>query len=182
MADLSERIERIRRKLAENSIRLNPCCPLGRIEAFERKHEIALPEAYRRCISEVGDGGQGPPFYGICALEEGLGENKEDDEYWNQLPHILHEFPFTKPWIWEDDEPSPEGERYQVDFGSIRLGTQGCGQYSHLIVTGAERGTVWDFADVGIVPTDPKADFLAWYEAWLDLIGSQGQGRRGRWR
>lgn len=38
----------------------------------------------------------------------------------------------------------------------------------HLIVTGPERGHVWWVCGKGIAPTDPKMDFLRWYEDWLD--------------
>jgi hypothetical protein len=169
MDNLSEQIERLRRKIAKNSVRLNPCCPLGRIEAFESEHGIVLPGAYRRFINEIGDGGQGPPHYGVSALGKfSLGEASEDDDYWNRLPHIRYDFPFTKIWIWEDGDTSPEGDIHQIDFGSIRLGTHGCSQYFHLIVTGPERGMIWNVADVGICREVPGGDFVGWYEAWLD--------------
>lgn len=38
----------------------------------------------------------------------------------------------------------------------------------HLIVTGPERGHMWWVCGEGIAPTDPKMDFLRWYEDWLD--------------
>jgi hypothetical protein len=37
-----------------------------------------------------------------------------------------------------------------------------------LIVTGPDRGHVWQLADVGVTPTRPKREFLRWFEDWLD--------------
>ncbi len=38
------------------------------------------------------------------------------------------------------------------DHGSIVLGTDGCGMYWHLIVTGEHRGQVWSIGGVGAQP------------------------------
>ncbi len=52
--------------------------------------------------------------------------------------------------------------------GHLYLGTEGCGEDWVLVVSGPERGCVWNLSDVGAVPCTPPSDFLEWYERWLD--------------
>jgi hypothetical protein len=70
--------------------------------------------------------------------------------------------------VWENDETSDEGDEAQIGWGSICLGTDGCGMNWHLIVTGPDRGVPWMLAGEGIQPLCPKRTFLQWYEDWLD--------------
>jgi hypothetical protein len=65
-------------------------------------------------------------------------------------------------------EKSDEGDEEQIAWGGICLGTDGCGMYWHLIVTGPERGMPWMLAGEGIQPLCPKRPFLQWYEDRLD--------------
>jgi hypothetical protein len=39
--------------------------------AFECRHGISLPEGYRRLLLEIGNGGNGPPFYLLGPLGRG---------------------------------------------------------------------------------------------------------------
>ena len=52
--------------------------PLTEAEAteFEVKHGITLPEGYRRFLIEVGNGGEGPPGYGLARLGSGPVDRK----------------------------------------------------------------------------------------------------------
>jgi hypothetical protein len=170
---MEERVQRIRRKIAASSKTLNPCLNQRMVEAFEDRHGIRLPEEYREFLLMIGNGGYGPPSYGVSRLGETASDmGKDEKDFWTGLPRIKEPFPFTKPWIWEDGDGSEEGAREQVDCGSIYVGNDGCGQYWHLIVTGPERGNVWQFCGVGIAPTEPRRDFLRWYEDWLDGVKS----------
>jgi hypothetical protein len=97
------------------------------------------------------------------------------DDRWNRLPDIGKPFPFTKRWVWEGGVlfvPPTEGEPDEVNHGSICVGEVGCGEFWHLIVTGPERGIMWSFSGVGALPSDPKQDFLDWYQSWLDKIAT----------
>jgi hypothetical protein len=87
---------------------------------------------------------------------------------WTELPYVAQPFPFTKAWVWENDEISAEGSFEQVNHGCIYIGNDGCGMYWLLIVTGAERGNMWMICGEGMQPTSPKRDFLTWFEEWLD--------------
>ena len=168
---MEDRLLRIRRKIAAAGKTLNPLLSEEEVLAFEHKHSITLPEGYRRFLLEVGNGGDGPPFYNLVPL--GSGPNSqclEDVRYWEELPHVHLAFPFTETWVWEADALSEEGTKEQVKHGSIFVGEDGCGMEWHLIVTGAERGNVWMICGEGVTPQNPRRDFLTWYEDWLDGV------------
>ncbi len=44
----------------------------------------------------------------------------------------------------------------------------GCSMTWNLIILGKEKGQMWFFTDVGILPCCPKMSFLDWFEFWLD--------------
>lgn len=152
-----------------SAVTLAPVLPEAALSAFEAAHGVRLPEAYRLFLKHLGNGGDGPPEYGLAALGTAPSyANGPDKHYWTRLPDISKPFPFTQTWMWEDGETSDEGAQEQVYHGSLWLGTDGCGLDWHLIVTGPERGHVWLVCGEGIAPTEPKRDFLRWYEDWLD--------------
>jgi hypothetical protein len=162
-------IDRVRGKVAEFSKKLAPCLSEAAVVAFERAHGVSLPPAYRDFLLHVGNGGAGPPHFGMVPLGElDHGFGPDEKAAWSGYPLIAEPFPFTRTWVWEEDVTSTEGTRDQVDNGSIYLGTDGCGMNWHLIVTGPDRGFVWMLTGEGITPTGPKRDFLKWYEDWLD--------------
>lgn len=51
--------------------------------------------------------------------------------------------------------------------GSLYLGTDGCGMDWALVVTGPQRGYVWQISEAGITPCRPALTFLAWVSHWL---------------
>jgi hypothetical protein len=136
------------------------------VETFERRQGITLPDEYRTYLTQIANGGQGPPVYGILCLGKCPTDmSGTEKQIWTQLPYIRLPFPFTKPWCREDDEISDEGTPDQVAYGSLCLGTSGCGQNWHLIITGPDRGKIWLFTGEGIMPT--YKTFSAWYDDWL---------------
>ncbi|NUR28699.1 MAG: SMI1/KNR4 family protein, partial [Catenulispora sp.] len=61
------------------------------------------------------------------------------------------------------------------DHGSVVLGTDGCGMYWHLIVTGEQRGHVWWISGEGAVPfgaefghTGGESGFAGWVRHWRE--------------
>jgi hypothetical protein len=83
-------------------------------------------------------------------------------------------------WLWEGDEDDPrspeeldEALAPVFDHGSIVLGTDGCGMYWHLIVTGPHRGHIWNISGEGAAPfgsefgfTTGDPGFAGWVEYW----------------
>ncbi|MFJ9950955.1 SMI1/KNR4 family protein [Kitasatospora sp. NPDC091207] len=150
--------------------------PLGwdAVRAFEAEHGIVLPEPYRTVVAEICDGSSdGPPYYGlipVAALPADWGAGRP--------PQVLAEpFPLTAAWQWDDD-PRPEEEvdallERVFHHGSIVLGTDGCGMYWHLVVSGPGRGEVWLITGEGAVPYGTREG---------GLVGEPGfAGWVGRW-
>lgn len=161
-------VGRILTKAKAAGIRLNAPAAQSDVDAFERLHGVSLPEEYREFLLRVGNGGSGPPSYGLLSL----GVLPRD--YDSPFPDLSQPFPFTKTWVWEGGDESKEGPIEAAYRGAVVLGSDGCGQYWVLITSGPERGKVWMRTDVGIQPLEPTMTLLEWYEAWLD-------GRRNWW-
>lgn len=187
---IAQRLLRIRRKLrdvqeqarrgnlrarvpcgTDHHYRPNPVLDEQAIVAFERRHNVRLPEDYRAFLLHVGNGGAGP-FCGVLPLE-----------LWNQsvgdiaarVPRPLKGFlsslsplSIRKPLQseWTCDLPPHEWHVFQ---GAITLGHQGSTFYTLLIVAGESRGRVVYVDTNGQPPYFVRnTDFLSWYERWLD--------------
>ncbi|MFJ4713366.1 SMI1/KNR4 family protein [Streptomyces sp. NPDC088785] len=150
------------------------------VRSFEAEHGVVLPQPYRTFVAEICDGLRaGPPYYGLLPFAEAPGDWGAD-----RPERVLAEpFPLTAPWLWEEDDdeqepPDAESEARQdaaYDHGSLLLGTDGCGMYWHLVVTGPQRGHVWLIDENGAVPfgTRPESDlmpgtpgFAGWAAHW----------------
>ncbi|MFF9815505.1 SMI1/KNR4 family protein [Streptomyces sp. NPDC014006] len=144
------------------------------MRAFEARHGIVLPEPYRTFVADVTDGSYlGPPDCGLTALGE-LPRDWGDDAGARDLGEP---FPLTEPWLWEDDPDASEEAEARIAavyrHGSVVLGTDGCGMYWHLVVTGPHRGHIWHVTDVGAVPfgaefghTTAEPGFAGWVRHW----------------
>jgi hypothetical protein len=166
---MKEQLSRIRAKLASRRLVLNPPATEKDVATFEQRHGISLPAEYRLFLTQLGNGGAGPPEYGLVPLGEPATDMLlEERAVWTELPHVQRAFPFTKHWVWEDGQTSDEGTEEHIAYGSIFIGNDGCGMYWHLIVTGPERGTPWMLCGEGIQPVCPRRGFLQWYEDWLE--------------
>ncbi|MFK3984149.1 SMI1/KNR4 family protein [Micromonospora sp. NPDC050397] len=144
------------------------------VRAFEAEQGIVLPEPYRTFVAEITDGSYaGPPEYGLVGLTE------LPDDWGDDRPErvLSRPFPLTSAWLWEDD-PRPTEETKTLleqvfNDGSIVLGTDGCGMYWHLVVTGPHRGQVWFISGEGAVPfgasfgsTTGDCGFAGWVGHW----------------
>ncbi len=170
---LSAQINRILKKVHSQGRILNAPISELAVQEFEQAHGIQLPDGYREFLMRVGNGGDGPPCYGLGELGAPANDMRPDEvRRWTELRDIQKPFPFTRYWVWDEGQTTDEGSEDQVKYGSIYVGNDGCGAYWHLIITGPERGNVWMIAFEGIQPACPKRDFLTWYEDWLDGKGS----------
>jgi SMI1 / KNR4 family (SUKH-1) len=168
-ASISDQVTRIAQKIRDRGIQLgSPLCD-DKIRRFEQHHGISLPEGFRAFLLHSGNGGAGPPLYGLESLgEPSGGMTNEEARLWSDLSHVCQPFPFSKTWVWEAGDVSEEGTHEQIHHGCIYVGNDGCGMYWYVIVTGPEHGNVWMICGEGLQPTSPKRDFLQWYEDWLD--------------
>jgi len=162
MAGPAADIEQIAEAIRRRGLRMNPCLLESEVVALENQWGITLPREYRDFVTRIGNGGIGPPDYGL----DPLGTGPRDDTFWNfpenYSERLRRPFRETSALLWEEDVPD------NVTDGLLYLGNDGCGMYWTLVVTGAERGQVWQVSEGGVQPCAPNLTFFEWYEAWLD--------------
>src|SRR5438045_1758187 len=100
---MEEQLSRIRAKLSATARMLNTPLTEREVVEFEQLHGIALPEEYRLFVTRLGNGGVGPPSYGLLPLGRPASDMlPEERALWADLPYIQRPFPFTKYWVWEE--------------------------------------------------------------------------------
>lgn len=156
----------------DHGYRLGPPLPETEVAAFERQHGITLPADYRAFITRVGNGGPGEfggagPHHGLLPLDrwdEALDSDVTDGVLATAFP--AEPGRTYQDWWAEVGLPDDGAEPHT---GAIALSHEGCGELSLLVVTGPGRGRIASTYDVKRGPTfTPDANFLAWYERWLD--------------
>lgn len=162
-------IARIRSKVVFRQLHFNDCLTPKEIKQFENMFNISLPEDFKYFLLEIGDGGAGPPFYGMNRLNDMISR----DSAIPFRPDIP--FPLSQEWTWESEtkdwwqDPSQIVQHIHC-HGQLLVGTEGCGEYWSLIVSGDQYGYMWNISDVGAGPFVQKQSFTDWYEAWLDSL------------
>lgn len=162
--DLTVRLNRIKEELAKR-VKMNACLSEENVREFEERWRIRLPEEYRGFLLTVGNGGLGPPHYGLLPLGTVPGDYDRSDQ--DVLQDLHKPFPLSKLWVWEGEKEERPDLLRAIDHGNLVLGTDGCGMYWILIICGVETGRIWLRTGEGITPCDPPRDFLSWYEYWL---------------
>ena len=123
---------------------------LFEVEAFEARHGLRLPAAYRAWITEVGVGAG--PFYGFTGLP--------DDD----AAGVGRPFPHDAEYL--DEEGLPEG--VDARDGTLVLTDHGCGYEDLLVLSGPHAGEVWiDFRSAEGPLRPWYESFEAYMEAWL---------------
>ena len=151
------------------------------IQRFEAVHGITLPAEYRAFLTELGNGGAGPG-YGIWPLGKGEDGPLPDE----MLQHLSDDFAHSTAWndtsLLDDASgagPNPQSAYYDysVIAGAIEIGTDGCGLYYLLVLSGPASGQVWydKRADgEGIEPLRDEAgeimSFGKWYSSWIGSL------------
>lgn len=148
-------LDRIKAAIREQAIQMGPVLSEEDIRSFEQKHQITLPQGYRRFLLEVGDG---------CEMLGGFQLLPLNGE--RQFQSFSAPFPFTE-YVVEDDEPLSDEFWEQVTRGTLELIDIGDGQIFQLIITGPCRGEVWNLCEMGTQPCCQRQDFLGWFERWL---------------
>ncbi|WDZ82227.1 hypothetical protein [Micromonospora cathayae] len=157
----------------EHRFRLGPPLAEETVVAFERRHRVRLPADYRGFVTTVGHGGPGRfggagPYYGLHPLDEWDGcLLGHPDPGALARPFPVEPGRTYRDWLSEV-APGDDDEPY---LGTLALGDHGCGYLSLLVVSGPTRGRVTDNCPGPQGPTfTGDADFLSWYERWLDAV------------
>jgi hypothetical protein len=148
--------------------KLDAPSPEAVVAGFEERHEVALPPAYRLFVTELGDGGAGPGT-GLPRLSELCNAPCRPGHLARPSPYL----PGPRyPYDWEErHEEAPGPDRVFLP-GTLTVASHGCSLVTQLVVTGPARGRLFNVDGGG--PLGPyvveDADFLAWYERWLDEV------------
>lgn len=155
------------------------------IDEFEQQFGIELPLCYKTFIREIGNTGTSyadsvpGPFYGIFPLGKRTDEIVETPELCLKKPAIIHPDITDKQWdnmteILDEDNLSDSDYDEAMNnlyAGIMPLGSQGCTYIHTLVVSGPFSGRVINI-DLGMIKPQYcyEANFLDWYERWLDEI------------
>lgn len=166
---------------------LGPPATRSEVGVFEEKYSIQLPPCYRTFITEVGNGGpsfagsSAGPFYGIYPLGHDPGELlfRNPEKYLRQQC-VLH--PRMSDEEWKSLTAAVDGEEELPDevyeeaigkmFGGILpLGSQGCTYVHGIVLNGPYLGRMVNLDMDRQKPSFCfEANFLDWYERWLDEV------------
>ncbi|MDO3411934.1 HEAT repeat domain-containing protein [Saccharibacillus sp. CPCC 101409] len=164
---------------ARHRYRMNEPMTEEELSAFERRMEATLPAEFAAFLLTVGAGGAGP-YYGIGlpeASEELRGIDRECRLYpnmpqdeWSAMTFFLGD-----PGFGAEEKKTLEEELYR---GMLKIGPMGWTFEMMLVVTGRHRGRVVYIDRSHQVPFFTyEANFLEWYEHWLDeIIGGYDTG------
>lgn len=158
---------------------VNPTISIKKIKRFEEEYGVELPLCYAEFLLKVGNGGAGP-FYGLYALEEGVGDLCALTETALSRPCLLVPKMSDEDWqtltadLYADDDVSDEDydiECAKVFGGLLPIGMQGCSYITALVLNGEYCGRVVNVDVDGSKPVFAfEANFLDWYERWLDEV------------
>jgi hypothetical protein len=115
---MEEQLSRIQRKVREQGKWLNPCLHESSIADFERKHGVRIPEEYRAFLLHVGNGGAGPPGFGLVRL----GEIADDftpgqKKLWSDFPKIAE--PTISCTVAQEGATDGWGIRLMLDVQAV---------------------------------------------------------------
>ncbi len=162
---------------------LGPPVTHNTVVEFERQYGVTLPEAYVTFLTQIGNGGSGHfggagPFYGVYALGHWgfmvgcaktlAGPCRIDttltDARWREITAFAENSP--------DEEDAAFEREYDLLFaGLLPIGTEGCNFQTMLALSGDATGRIVHIdQDLAMPKVSEHADFLVWYEAWLDRV------------
>ncbi|WP_460304917.1 HEAT repeat domain-containing protein [Actinocorallia aurea] len=153
-----------------HGFRMNAPLPEADVMGFERAHDVRLPKAYREFVTRFGDGGAGPD-YGVLPLAEAAAAIVDDPGAALSMDSPFEDAVYGPEW-WDGFFDSEEDHDAEHCRGALAVVHGGCTTYTLLVVTGPLRGRLVR-VDLNGVPAPvvlPDADFLAWYERWLDDV------------
>jgi hypothetical protein len=163
------KLEDLSANLASIDVTLGPTVAESDLQRFERSNSVILPVEYRTFLSHVDNGGDGP----------GYGLDRFDPEAMRE--QVGKPFPLSAAWVWDDDLRAAPALVDACRNGWLKIGTEGCGMDWVVVVTGPQRGQVWNIEDQGAQPCAPARDFIEWYALWVGWVAAGGDNSGRSW-
>ncbi|MET7362167.1 SMI1/KNR4 family protein [Streptomyces sp. NPDC005562] len=186
-------------KESGHEFELRPVLTEEQVDAVERQRGVRFPAEYRSFLLEVGAGGAGPD-YGLFPIEPP--EPGEAATAPSSAPSSAPPFRPEATAEWEEHQAAEpyrsaygdsaeDDERFRAAHaawderddellesladGALYVTHQGCAYYTLLVLTGPERGTMWQdvrAAAEGMIPfrfldSTNRVTFAQWYLHWL---------------
>ncbi|MFN8672870.1 MAG: SMI1/KNR4 family protein [Candidatus Sericytochromatia bacterium] len=166
--------------------KFNDCLSEKKIQQFEKKFKVKLPEDYRNYLKIIGNGGDGPnefdsSFFNHAQCIRPLKDTdpfSESSYYYDKrtsFRKISKKFLFTedneKNFLILNDKDIFKNSKNHFYQGCLILNHLGCGTYHLLEITGDNKGKVYfdEFAR-GIGLTVIGESFYDWFNNWVDEI------------
>ncbi len=164
---------------ARHGYRMNETLGAEAIASFEAEAGVTLPEEFSEFLQVVGNGGAGP-YYGIAPLRP--------RPYADTLRSACMLSPDMTQQQWNErtafleDPKMPQAEKdrrlSELYGGLLEIGMMGWTFEMRLVLTGPYRGRIVYIDRTHQIPFFTyEANFLEWYERWLDeIIGGYDNG------
>lgn len=170
----------------------------GELADLERYAGVRLPEEYRDFLLHVGAGGAGPAYgvYPVRGRPDGTWQWHGDGADMTLPRRLAEPFPVDRvdPEVLgalvaaqPDEEEYDDEDAFDAasdaweermdallwtdesTVGAICLSTTGCAQRQWLVVSGPERGNMWDDPRCDDADLEPMGvTFAEWYLNWLE--------------
>lgn len=151
----------------KHRFQLSPPLSSAALAEFEKRYAVTLPEDFRQFLLQAGNGGGGP-YYGIYPVDR-----------WNNevSSGIVSPDYLAKPCPLHPDMPTCDDwlKKLGCNFdeslqGAIPIAHMGCACLCYLVVSGQAHGRVFYMPEDGPPYFVWNANFLGWYERWLDEL------------
>ena len=154
----------------KHGFKLGAPLPEAVVAEFEERHEVALPPAYRLFVTELGDGGAGPGYH-LSRLSGSCDGPCRPGHLARPSPYLPGPRYFGD---WEERYEEAPGPDQMFLPGTLAVADHGCSLSTQLVVTGPARGRLFNVDGGGSLGpyVVEDADFLAWYERWLDEVAA----------
>lgn len=178
-------LKEITNKLKEFGYKFNGCISEKKINSFEKKFKVKLPDDYRNYLKIIGNGGAGPSdrcflyhfhsyFSYIYPLQktESLLQNHCNYDKRTSFRKLRKKFPYREDNVENQiicnrlsSRKPPKDNIYQ---GSLILSHQGDNAFLIMEVTGENPGRIW-FAEFsrGIGISVVNNSFYDWFNNWV---------------
>ncbi|MDR2967013.1 MAG: SMI1/KNR4 family protein [Methanobacteriaceae archaeon] len=178
--------------------RLDAPINIKEVEIFEKNYNISLPDGYKVFLTQIGNGGNEynsvtgnsgtGPDYGIFKLGHKYHFMANPTSNYLEKPPFFNSKTTKEDWdkISENMPENIHDDEYVKELGRVytgifAIGFCGCCGFNGIMLSGEDTGRIVHITDeIEYCPQFAKeANFLDWYENWLDSIISGQRFKSG---